>query len=349
MERRENISLWEALKNNDKPIVLYGMGDGADKILNELGRRGICAAGVFASDEFCRGQSFRGFPVISYAQAKERFGDMTVLVAFGTHLPEVMERIKRIGYEQELYVPDVPVYGEELFDMDYLKKHETELGQAYSLLADEASRQAFRDIVDYKISGKPEYLYSCESSIEEAYERVLCLGRRECYVDAGAYTGDTIRELIRYTGGYEKIFAFEPDEKNYRKLKRFAESLSNIECFRAAIYSQKGELCFRQRGGRNSAAGQSGIRIPADTLDRLLTGEPITYIKYDVEGMEQEAVRGTENVIRERKPKLLVSAYHRSEDIFRIPLLLREIRPDYRVYLRHHPCLPAWDMNYYFV
>ncbi|HCA56163.1 MAG TPA: FkbM family methyltransferase, partial [Ruminococcaceae bacterium] len=39
--------------------------------------------------------------------------------------------------------------------------------------------------------------------------------------------------------------------------------------------------------------------------------------------------------------------YHRSEDIFKLPLLLKEINPSYRLYLRQHPHIPAWDLNLY--
>lgn len=44
--------LWNYLAKAAKPIFLYGMGDGADKVLSVLSSRGIAVQGVFASDEF---------------------------------------------------------------------------------------------------------------------------------------------------------------------------------------------------------------------------------------------------------------------------------------------------------
>lgn len=348
MKLEESVSVWERLKKTKKPVVLYGMGDGADKILGELGRRGIAAAGVFASDEFCRGQQFRGFDVTNYAQAKEQFGEFIVLVAFGTQLPGVMERIKKIAGEQELYVPDVPVAGGGIFDAEYLEAHREEFEQAYALLADEHSRRVFESMINYKVSGKPEYLFGCESSAEEAFRDVLRLGGGESYVDVGAYTGDTIREFIGYAGGYRNIFAVEPDRKNFAKLLKYAEGLERVRCFHAAAHEGTGTIGFAVRGGRNSAAGQ-GETVRTEPLDRLLGGERVTYIKYDVEGEELPALKGTEQILRAQKPKLLVSAYHRNEDLFAIPLLVKHIRPDYKVYLRHYPYIPAWDTNYYFI
>ena len=65
---REHETLWQYLKKQTRPIVLYGMGNGADAILDRLDRLDIPVNAVFASDEFVRGQVFRGFPVLTYAK-----------------------------------------------------------------------------------------------------------------------------------------------------------------------------------------------------------------------------------------------------------------------------------------
>ena len=101
--------LWNYLKTVSKPIFLYGTGNGADKILDELIRLNISVSGVFASDGFVRSRTFRGFPVQSYSAVKQQFGDIIVLVAFGSYLTDVIDNIKRIASENELYAPDVPV------------------------------------------------------------------------------------------------------------------------------------------------------------------------------------------------------------------------------------------------
>ena len=69
------------------------------------------------------------------------------------------------------------------------------------------------------------------------------------------------------------------------------------------------------------------------------------YIKYDVEGAEKEALLGSLETIKAHRPALLVSAYHRSEDIFELPLLLNTLEPSYKLYLRRYPYIPAWDLN----
>ena len=84
-------------------------------------------------------------------------------------------------------------------------------------------------------------------------------------------------------------------------------------------------------------------------LDSVLNGKPCTMLKMDVEGAERQAIAGAVQTIRRYRPKLNIAAYHTSDDFFALPLLLHELCPEYRFYLRHHPYVPAWDTNLYAV
>ena len=52
--------LWAYLNGAGKPVVLYGMGDGAEKINAALNAHGLSFADIMASDNFVRGQIFWG-------------------------------------------------------------------------------------------------------------------------------------------------------------------------------------------------------------------------------------------------------------------------------------------------
>ena len=65
---KEKITVWEYLKTVEKPVVLYGTGDGADKILARLAEEGVAVSGIFASDEFVRGQKFHDFVVRAFSE-----------------------------------------------------------------------------------------------------------------------------------------------------------------------------------------------------------------------------------------------------------------------------------------
>lgn len=341
--------MWEKLKTSKKPILLYGMGDGAEKILEELRRRDIAVAGVFASEGFTRGQEFAGFSVTDYRTAKERYGQMVVLLCFGTHRPEVMAQIERLAAEQELYAPDVPVAGKTLFTREYAAAHRAELEQVYRRLADEQSRKVLENVTAYKLSGRTELLRACETDPSEAWENILRPGREEHYMDIGAYTGDTIVEFIRYAGAWRRITALEPDPVTFARLEKNTAGLHDCILYRLGAYSRYARLPFAGGTGRGSHLAGEGAMTELDSVDNILCGQAVSLINMDTEGMESEAIAGMAKTLRRHRPKLLAAAYHRSDDLWRLPLEVLAIQPAYRVYLRHYPCLPAWDVNYYFV
>ena len=61
-------TLWDKLKNETRPIVVYGMGNGADKIFALCEKHGIHIADIYASDEFVRGHSFHDIRVKTYSE-----------------------------------------------------------------------------------------------------------------------------------------------------------------------------------------------------------------------------------------------------------------------------------------
>ena len=241
--------LWSYLKTTKKPIVLYGMGNGADKIISVCRQYGIKISGVFSSDSFVRQKIFHGMPVTNYETAKEKFGDMVILLCFGTALPEVITNIKRIAKENELYAPDVPVYGETLFCSEYYEKKKDELGRIYDILADDISKKTFNDIISYKLTGNIQYLFDCETDESEPYQSFLKLGDDETYLDLGAYRGDTVLSFCKRVKGWNKIIAVEPDKKTYGKLITATESLCNIQNINAAASHKCGKALFRNQKG----------------------------------------------------------------------------------------------------
>lgn len=345
--------LWQYLATANKPILMYGMGNGADKILRVCESYGIEIADFFASDGFVRGHSFHGKVVLSYSQAKEKYGSFIVLLSFASSLPDVLETIHRIASENELYAPDVPVFGDQLFHMDFFKQHERELDRVYDLWADQLSRDTFRAVIEYKLSGNIDFLASCESDEASVTRQLLCPEDIRCYADLGAYNGDTVKKLIPLAPPLSRVIAMEPDRRNFRKLSEYATTLSgtiNISPLPLAAWDKHEMLSMDASGNRNanlSGQGKKTVEVEADALDNVIGDCRPDYIKYDVEGSEYRALLGSRQTIATHRPRLLVSLYHRSEDLFILPQLLREIAPNYRFYLRKLPYIPAWDLNLY--
>lgn len=348
MELFDDVCVWDALSCLGQPLVLYGMGDGADKVISVLDRLGIRFDGVMASDPFVRGQSFHGFRVKRLADFEEEFGDFTVALCFATQLPEVISSVKALAARHTLLVPNVPVFGDVIFDGDFINKYADEITAAREIFADDFSRLVYDTALRFYHCGDITLLDGITTAKDEAFRSILRLGGSEVYVDLGAYDGDTVDEFLSYCGGeYDKIIAFEPNAKNFKKLKAHCEGMERVELLPLGVWSRDCELVFNNKAGRCSAVSDKGVKTRVTALDNVRSAAGATYIKADVEGADAEALSGMSEILRSRKPKLCFSAYHRFEDLFRLPLLIKSLNPQYKIYLRHHPYIPAWDTNIY--
>lgn len=344
------ITSWEKLQNTSKPIVLYGTGNGADRVLDELTRLGIPVSGVTASNGFVRKRLFRGFPVMSLSEAEAKFGDFFAAIAFASSLPEVMGNMYALAARHETVMPCVPVYGDEICNRAFVRAHKAEIESAYGLLADDFSKQVFENGLLFQLTGGLPLLKATESDKTEALAGILKLTPREDYLDLGAYRGDTIAELLQFSGGtYRTITALEPNRKTFQKLSAFAGGMENTALICAAVGDRVGTHAFMGNAGRGSSLGNRGEEIPVTTVDEICKNKSVSYLKMDVEGAEYEAILGGRETLQAKKPKLNIAAYHRSADLFRLPCLLHEINPAYQIYLRHHPYIPFWDTNLYCV
>lgn len=341
-------NVWDTLKDSDKPLVLYGMGLGAEKIMSELEQRGMRADDIFASDEFVRGHSFKGYKVLRYSEVCEKYKDFNVVLCFASHIDEVIDRIAEIDGEHTVFAPDVPVAGGGLFTREYITENEEKFERAYSLLADEESKRVYKDILNFKVSGKIKYLLSSFCDKSKVYSDILNLNENEEIIDLGAYDGDTIREFTAATGGkYKHITALEPDKKSYKKLLKNTDGMKNISTLNMGVWSKRDTLIFDAEAGRNSKLSAEGVSVEVTDIDSLNIAP--TFIKMDIEGSEMKALEGAEKTIKKYLPKLYICAYHRNEDLFALPLKIKELSEKYKIYFRHSKYIPAWESNFYCV
>lgn len=352
-EKIKEKEIWDYLKATDLPIVLYGMGNGADMIIDVLNEIGKEPQAVFASDGFVRGHTFHGMKVLTLKEVEEKFKEFIILLTFAVHDKNMLGYLKDLSEKHLLLSPTVPIAGKGLFTYEFIQKHNDDFDFAYALLADEQSKKVFTDVLNFKISGKIAYLFDCETDKSEVYTDILKPDENECFVDLGAYDGDTIREFTEFTKEkYDKIFAFEPDEKNYKKLCKKIDGYENIEAYNLGAWDKEEVLYFEKKGGRNSRKSDNinvkSIPVCFNSVDNIINNN-VSILKMDIEGAESKALDGAYNTIKRCTPKLYICAYHRNEDFFELIKKIHSFNPDYKIYLRHHPYIPAWETNIYAV
>lgn len=345
----ETTSIWDNLKTTKKPIILYGMGNGADKIIDWCDANKVTVSGIFATDEFVRYQSFRGLTVCKYSDIIAQFGtNILIVIAFASERAEVLTRFKELSTLHETVAPHLPLFKEEdLVSFSWLEKYQDQLETVYNSLADEQSKKVFAAILNYKLSGKLTYLFDCETNRVEDLKSIFAWTDHENYLDLGAYNGDTLQEVLQFSK-HAKLIAVEPDRRNCRKLRALADNLDQTcEIHDCGIWNQETALAFSDSGGRQSSfCSTQKITVPVSTIDVIVANRKLSYIKMDVEGAEKEALEGGRCTITQNKPKMFIAAYHYDNDLWQLPLQIKKLVPEYKIYLRKHPYVPCWEINY---
>ncbi len=160
--------------------------------------------------------------------------------------------------------------------------------------------------------------------------------RQKDIIDAGAFIGDSALILQEYTD--KKVYAFEAVDSNYKAM------LQTIQLNRAEriIPVYKGLGSKREMTKISTQGAGSSIVLPSNgdyeeveiiPLDSFVEEHKIEvgFIKVDIEGFEQEFLKGAQNTIMEQKPAMLISLYHSYKDFFNIK-----------------PMLESWNLGYSF-
>jgi FkbM family methyltransferase len=167
----------------------------------------------------------------------------------------------------------------------------------------------------------------------------------EVFVNVGALVGNCAQNFIetckQKNVRYKQIINFEPDPINFAFLEKNMQPFDGIENINAGLWNKKDTLRFSSPQDKSigipGLIDQNGeVEIDVYSLDELFPESGVTYIKMDVEGAELKALEGAAETIKNNKPKLAISLYHKRDDIWQIPLLLNNLVAEYKFFIRHY-------------
>jgi FkbM family methyltransferase len=295
------------------------------------------------------GTTVNGLEVLSPKTAKARFGDDTLwLITIYTN-SRVIEQCQSLGVrfvtcaELSWTLPEPKPPSFVFGSPEALADSADDIQRATSVWADDESQSEYlsqvrwRLLLDYAALQPPRPM----SELYFPADLVRPLAD-EVFVDCGAFTGDTIEVFTKARGGrFLQIVAVEPDPVNCRALENriagWGPSMTDrirVEPF--AVGAERGVLTFQVTGTAGSSVGSGSDTVEVRPLDELLAGVKPTYFKFDVEGAEHDALIGGSATIRANKPALAVCLYHRPDDIWDIPLLVRALVPEYSLHMRRY-------------
>lgn len=161
------------------------------------------------------------------------------------------------------------------------------------------------------------------------------------FIDVGGFIGDSALIFTEYTSG--KIYSFEAVSKNYENMLKTIElnNTKNIIPIKLGLGSKEEQTKIKIQGSGSTLTPNTFYYredlpeevISISTLDNFVDGKDldIGLIKVDIEGFEQEFLKGAEKTIRKHKPAMLLSIYHNPSDFFDIK-----------------PMIDSWNLGYKF-
>lgn len=156
------------------------------------------------------------------------------------------------------------------------------------------------------------------------------------FIDCGATTGETYKNFEKRGIIPEVLVMFEPDNINFSSLvKTMCSKAVNTFLYPCAVYSKTEMMSFYQSGTQGSAINiSSNDVVQCVAIDDILYNFEPTFIKMDIEGAEYEALIGAKSIISRSKPNLAICVYHAVNHIWDIPILLKKLNPEYKLFLK---------------
>jgi len=324
-------------------IVLFGAGRFSSAAFERL--RGNYDIYAFADNNpELWGTQYEGLPVLEPKTLKHGTeGTIVILTVTGHHEPAIIHQLEALGVPHMTYME--LVLSRKLEQFQYVYEQ---------LLDDEFSKQTYASIILSYLKHDMSYLK--EIFVPDQYFALPDFHISQpgtVFVDCGAYVGDTVEGFVNHCGGvFKRIYAFEPTQRSCSAMQNRKERLvrewalqdDQIVIERKIVDASNGAVSFSDTGHddksnhilKNSTG--SGGEVTAVALDKYFENseDQPTFIKADIEGAEQDMIRGAERIISQQRPLLAICLYHRIEDLFEIPIRLKKLNPQYKFAVRHH-------------
>ncbi|MFZ3114857.1 MAG: FkbM family methyltransferase [Syntrophales bacterium] len=349
----------QIIKECGEAYVLFGAGPLGKQVLHDLRSVGIEPLGFADNNSNLWGKNVDGLPVYSPGDATIQFEEKALfIITVYTNQP-VIRQLQNLGVKFTTFASLAWYYSEAMLphgdlDLPYQIFHQAQKVQkAFGLWHDELSREEYLAQLKWRTSLQMDNM-PMHLSPDEIYfpTDLVKFSEDECFVDCGAFDGDSIDAFLRLCKyRFKKIWAIEPDPKNYKHLQKriqlYDEKIvQKVNYLRAAVGSVSQKIAFDATGTAGSTMGKGSCEVDSIPLDIILKSDSPTYIKMDIEGTEIEALLGAKQLIKKHLPILAVCAYHKQDHLWEIPLLIQSLSKDYEFFLRRYSD-ECWELVCY--
>lgn len=360
VKKQQDIFLDETAATGNN-YILFGSGYLGRTALAGFRRAGIEPIAFTNNDSRTWNTKIQGLRVISPEEAVQQYkGKAAFVVRIYTNEP-VHKQLREMGIAPVSYPRIAWSYPNAMlpdFSLELPNKifsQAEQVRKALELAGDDASRAEYIGQIEWRTTLNSQVLPPYVPNKEIYYgPNIYQLSYDEVFVDCGAFDGDSIRTFIqRRNDVFKAIIGVEADPGNFARLKDYVSTLSEdmrekIWVLQNAVGTLRETAFFDASGTLDSAFGSGSFQVEVIPLDEAFSDLVPTLIKMDIEGAELDALKGAENIIKQHAPVLAICAYHRQEDIWKIPLYLHGIQPQYKFFFRRYST-DCWEQVCYAV
>ncbi len=334
-------SVAEQIKSHGLPVIVFGAGEMAKWVTRHWNNYGIEIEGYAVDAEFFKpNQQILNRPIYNFAELSTQAEKFVFVLGMEDEMQGGHRAFDFLNDENIISYP-LPINldgSNEKISLDFIKNTHDKFKSTFNMLEDELSRQTMTAFLKLKLTG--DWTFNLNVFRPSPYFNELTEpAKGGGYVDCGAYCGDTVERFIKWSGGkYKKIFAVEPEPKNFVELKNFVhdKGYKNITLFNCGVWNEKGVINFESQIERTRASDAGKIEVPTEKLDDILGNEEINFIKLEVQGSELHALKGAEKILTNQAPILSVSIFHKAEDLITIPQFIKSVQSKYKIYIRNN-------------
>jgi len=323
------------IKLSKKNILIWGASEGGREVLEFVREQGIEPRYFVDIDKNKQGNTLDGIRIFSPSKVSNN----DLVLVGNIFQDEIVHYLEKMNIE---YIGNIfYVLNRESvikFNFSILNNHLEELIDVFNLFSDQESRTVFSSYIKYILTSSP--LYIRRAKYKQYFHPLVKPEKDDIIVDAGAFNGDAACEFLKYEPNIKKIYSFKPDDKNFLKLVENCKD-ERVVPIKMGLWSKSDEkLSFKANLGVGSYIVKSkdgAEKISTITLDDFFKDKDFpNLIKMDIEGADLEALKGAREIIKNKKPKIQICLYHKPTHLFKIPLLLKSINPNYNFFLGHH-------------
>ena len=280
----------------------------------------------------------------------EKYKDDIAILITTQHYKKIYQQLLKKGFRKIFAVTEYRLLNDNYFkNKQNLQKTKENVLKVMDILEDERSKEIMVTLIKNWFDFDVDTVgYEKIFTNDQYYPTdIIKLSDNESFVDVGAYNGDTLFDFLNRTNNkFDSIFAFELDNKNFKEMELAVDKLDinlkrKIKLYNSGLLDEEKDVYYETGGSGMQSTFINVINTASDCgktvrLTDILKNKKVTFIKMDIEGSEPKALSGAEEIIQKQKPKLAICVYHKPEHLWEVPLYLKNIVPEYKIYIRHH-------------